>query len=130
MEMQNITTEDWERCVPMVADAIPALGGTHELPDIIRELLAGRLTLWAGQECFILTEINEYPQMRELNVFLAGGNLKEIASFDGKMTEYARYRGCRRITTTARKGFMKKDVWTGKGWKMPSVILQKELHDG
>jgi hypothetical protein len=127
---RTVNTADWFRVVPMIEKAIPALKGTHGLKDVTDSLVTGKLALWAGQECFILTEIFVYPKMRELNVFLVGGDLDEIRSYDDRLTAFAKVNGCSRITSTARTGFKRNDIWKQHGWKMDSVILTKDICDG
>jgi hypothetical protein len=54
----------------------------------------------------------------------------EIRSFDDNLTALAKEQGCRRITSMARPGFQRKDVWKQHGWKMDSVVLTKEVSHG
>jgi hypothetical protein len=124
------TKEEMERAMPMILDALPQLGGTHDFTDIIQLIMNGSLTLWVAPWSFVLTEIVEYPRLKELNLFLAGGNLEELCAFDEVITDYAKAMGCARIEAHARKGFSRKREMRAIGFYSRQVLIHKDLHHG
>jgi len=124
------TKEEMQQAMPMILDAIPQLAGTHDFTDIIQLIMSGALTLWVSPGSFVLTEVVEYPRLKELNMFLAGGNLDELCEFDEPITEYAKAMGCARIEAHARKGFSRRREMRAIGFHSRQVLIHKELHHG
>ena len=106
------TKEEMERALPMIVDAMDVLGGTHELPDLIQ---------------LIMTEVVEYPRLKELNMFLVGGNLEELLEYDDPVTEYAIGQGCARIEGHARPGFGRNRTMRAIGFVPRQTVVSKEI---
>lgn len=83
--------------------------GTHTEDDIVFMIIGGRLKLWVGKTCAAVTEFQEYPRLKVLNVFLCGGEknaaISEAVDFFPALLEFARMNGCKRISCTGRKGW-------------------------
>ena len=116
---------DWERCRPWIAAALPYAGGTHAIEDVEDELVRGRLALLAGQRSAMLCEVRNYPRLRALHIFLAGGDLAELKSFNPMMDDAARTLGCSRISIAGRPGWERalRDLGYQKNW----TVLSKEI---
>tara|TARA_R110000751_G_scaffold13143_8_gene44469 strand:- start:1756 stop:2154 length:399 start_codon:yes stop_codon:yes gene_type:complete len=121
------TKEEMERALPMIVDAMDVLGGTHELPDLIQLIMNGDLTLWISKKSFMLTEVVEYPRLKELNMFLVGGNLEELLEYDDPVTEYAIGQGCARIEGHARPGFGRNRTMRAIGFVPRQTVVSKEI---
>jgi hypothetical protein len=125
-----LTEKMWLNVLPLLQDAIDKMGGTHDLADIVRDLLDGKLQVWAGEQSFVLTEINQYPKARELLVVLMGGDMDEIMTLEPVITAFADEKGCDWVSAFGRMGFQRKSVWSDAGWKPHRVEYRKELNHG
>lgn len=99
------TADEFERCRGWLEAALDYAEGTHTIADIERMVGEGRLTLIPGQNCALVVEIIECPQKRALHIFLAGGDLAEIRTFDPLMVELAKAHNCQLVTIAGRKGW-------------------------
>ena len=118
---------DWERCRPWIEAALPYAGGTHAIEDIEAELRRGQLALLAGHTSAMLCEIRNYPRLRALHMFLAGGDLMELRSFNTMMDNAARSMGCSRISIAGRHGWEK--ALSDLGYRKRWTVLSKEIEN-
>jgi len=120
-----MTQSDWERCRPWIEAALPYAGGTHTIEDIEAEIGRGQLALMAGRESAMLCEIRNYPRLRALHIFLAGGDLKELRSFNAMMDNAARVMECSRISIGGRHGWER--ALSDLGYRKRWTVLSKEI---
>ena len=122
-----MSQSDWERCRPWIEAALPYAGGTHTIEDIEAEMRRGQLAMIAGQRSAVLCEIRNYPRLRALHIFLAGGDLMELKSFNPMMDNAARSMGCSRISIAGRHGWERalSDLGYAKRW----TVLSKEIEN-
>jgi hypothetical protein len=84
-------------------------GNTHTVSDVIDGINRGRFQFWGDDECCVVTEIIQYPQKRELNLFLAAGDLALLLEkYLPQVKEFARQNGCHALVSVSRKGFLKR----------------------
>jgi hypothetical protein len=117
---------EWDRCRPYIEAALTYAGGTHELSDIEAGIQSGRFGLYPLANAALIAEIIEYPRLRALHIFLAGGDLEELKFFtDRVLPNVAREFGCSRITIAGRKGFARvlRDIGFQERW----TVLSKEV---
>ena len=95
----------WDRCRPWIEAALEYSGGTHTIDDIRKAIEARRMILLAGARSALVCEVVEYPRLRALNIFLAGGELNDVRSFDEHLVALARTLDCQRITISGRHGW-------------------------
>jgi hypothetical protein len=103
-------------------------GNTHDMGDVAQAIECGEAKLWATEKALILTEVDEYPQRRVANVWLASGDLTEILQMAPAIYDWAREQGCDTITLLGRKGWAKALV--ADGWsKSKMVLMEKKLYE-
>ncbi len=117
------TMERWYRAQPMLVGAIKLLGGTHTEEDVVAMLLAGRAGLWLGQECAAITEITQWPQFKEVNVFIAGGKMEGLQALKLPLENHARHHGCKRVVIRGRKGWER----IHPDYKFIGIIIGKDV---
>ncbi|AUQ64432.1 hypothetical protein PhaeoP51_03501 [Phaeobacter inhibens] len=100
--------------------------GTHTFEDIAAGVLSGRYLLWPRERCFAVLELIQYPRGAELNVFLAGGDLRQIQSSQQQLFEIAKSHGAQAVTMTGRRGWVR----ALPGWTEQHVVLRKDLTHG
>lgn len=99
--------EEWIRVRSFLLPAIELLGGTHNETDVLAMVLAGQLKLWTSPNAAALTQINQYPRLRETSVFAAGGNKEELIAMESDWVLYAADNKCNRLRIEGRKGWEK-----------------------
>jgi hypothetical protein len=118
---------EFDRCKPWIAAALEYAGGTHDIEHIREAVLRGDLQLWAGNGSAIVTEIENYPRMRVLNFFLAGGNLEELELMTPGIEQWAKEKwGCSAAKLAGRQGWQRTFL-RDRGYKPHYVVMTREL---
>lgn len=87
--------------------------------DLLRCVLDRDMQLWLVTsnnqlETVVLTEIINYPRVRECNVFMVSGNMTTLEQWREvveKVVEWAAESGCHYVSSMARRGSMKAMGW-------------------
>lgn len=95
------------RCRQWVEAALEYSGGTHSFEDIAAGVLSGRFQLWPAAKSVVVTEIVVYPKLKDLHIFLAGGDLEELKGMQPSVEAWGAQLGCSRVTLTGRKGWVR-----------------------
>lgn len=112
----------WERCKPWLEAALEYGMGCMAIADVQERVNDGRMQFWPGANAAAVTEVQEFPRVKFLNVFLAGGDLEEIKAMVPSFQSWGRYMGCTKLTATGREGWAR--ALKSQGWaKMPLVCL-------
>lgn len=128
--IKTLTADTWCRLRSHVHAGLDRLGGTHNEGDILHLLEQGRLTMWAGDDSFVFTEVNAYPRAREIRIFLAGGDWAEIQEMEPRICGYGKLYDCRHAVTLGRPGFERRGDWKDHGYKLVGSVYRKDLTDG
>jgi hypothetical protein len=111
---------------PFLQKALDLAGNTHSLEDIRREIDAGQLKFFAGINSAIVAGVEQYPQHRVLQFYLAGGNLAELEQIYPLVEAWGREQGCTLASTAGRPGW-ERTFLKREGWKPRTVLMTKEL---
>ena len=115
--MQTSLQNEWDRCSKWLQDALDAAGNLATLDQVKSLVDEGKARFWPGKECAFVTEIVQYPNKRALNIWLAGGDLQEMLSFEPMVRAYAKDKGCDLLVIQGRPGwqkvFKKTPKWIG-----------------
>lgn len=115
--------EEWRRCGPWLAAALEHARGSHTLDDVRAMVETGQARFWAGGRAAMVTEIHDYPRLRALHFWLAGGDLAELRDVLRPMAEnWAKARGCTRATIAGRRGWAR-----ALGYQEIATLCAKEL---
>lgn len=98
----EVVERNWKRALPYIEAALVHAHGSHTPDDILAGISAGKLQLWIGERCAAVSEIQNYPRKRALNMFLAGGDLEELKSLTPGIEAFARAQACSSVQATAR----------------------------
>ena len=104
-----------------------AANNVHTLDDIDLALETGKMQSHVMGDTWIITEVNEYPRKKAVNVIYVVGNLHDALAAESMIEEWANNIGADFITATGRSG------WWGfrsPGWKMLGTLYSKELENG
>lgn len=108
---------EWARCAPWLEAALAHAHGTHALSDV-REMVERReARFWAGRRAAMVTEVHEFPRMRVLHFWLAGGDLAELRDEMRPLAEaWGREQGCTRATISGRRGWARALGYAPLAW--------------
>jgi len=96
---------------------------THHWRDVIIGVTQGSMQLWRNKTSACVTEITDYPAMRVLHIFLAGGDIAGVVKLEPEVEAYARLMGCTRLQMFGRNGWQK----VARHWKTSNIILHREI---
>ena len=120
-----VTAEEWSRCSPWIEDALVYAQGTHELIDVLAEIDAGRATLWPFERSCLVSQIIDYPRLRQFSYWLAGGDLDDLLSKEAGIREWAASQGCTRMVVPGRMGWRR--VMAPFGFGLLCEIVFKDI---
>lgn len=92
---------------PRFESALARAGHTHDLSDVMQQVLARRAQYWgsADQRGAIVTELLRFPKLLAVNYWLAAGDLSSCLSLVPQIEAWARREGCTRAYGQGRPGF-------------------------
>lgn len=100
--------EQFDRTWPWLESAMQVYGKTHEKEHLWMEIYTGRAQLWPMPNAVNLTTVETHPTgLKEARAWLAGGDLKDIVTWEGPMCEWAKSIGCHRTSIVGRRGWLK-----------------------
>jgi hypothetical protein len=117
--------DELERCKPWIEAAISYGGGSHTFKDVVDGILTNKMQFWPSEKGCIVTEIIQYPQTRNLHIFLAGGDLEQILDYNDSLKEYASLQGCDAVTLAGRPGWKK--VLKDLGYEQQFIVLKQRI---
>ena len=118
--------EQLERLRHHVEAALEYSGGTHDFEDVVQMVEGHRLQLWPAKDSVVLTEIIDYPRLKNLHYFLAGGDLDELSRMRPLIESWGKSIGCTRVTLAGRRGWAKTFL-KDEGYSPQWSVLAKEL---
>lgn len=105
--------------------ALAYSNGTHDFESVRDAIIAGTMQLWPADKSAAVTEIAQYARKKVLNVFLAGGDLDEIARGIDTVASWGKAQGCDSMTIAGRKGWLK--VLDKHGFEPAFVVMERIL---
>ena len=97
-----------ENCTEWILAALEYSGGTHDFIHVVEGIKAGTMPLCPTLRGCIVSEIVVYPKVKQLNIFLGGGELDQIMAMHTDVIKWAKAQGCSALTMTGLAG-----------WKIP-----------
>jgi hypothetical protein len=89
-------------------------------------LLDGRAQFWQHDSGCAVTEINDHPRLREVNVWLTAGNLDDCLALQPAIQNWARAQGAQRIVGAGRMGWARVCV-ARMGARLSGVTVEWRL---
>lgn len=78
---------------PLIIKAIELMP-THSIEDIWHGIITQQFQLWPTEKSVLITELVQYPLLKNLRVFIVAGDKEEILSVEPYLVEYAKAQGC------------------------------------
>lgn len=118
--------EAWAKGAPLLDAALAHGGRTHGLDDVEALVRRGQAQFWTAPHSVVISLIEDDPRERRLLVWLAGGDLSELAERVLPQVErWARAQGCRRLLVVGRPGWER--ALRPKGFAPLARLIAKEL---
>ncbi len=114
---------DYAECIQKALDFG---GNVYTIEDVERLIAEGKAQFFPGKDSVIVTEVIEYPQTKNLHMFLAGGNLEELEEMLPAVIEWGREQGCNRASLSGRRGW-ERSFLRDQGWKPTLILMEKEI---
>lgn len=118
------TRNDLDRWRPQIEKALALAGGVLTFDHVAARVDAARYVLLANPESCMLLDVVDWPNAREVHIFLGCGTQAGLNLLVGPAEQFARMIGAKRITSHARKGFTKRLT---PGWRHTANIYAKEV---
>ncbi len=124
---QQQSKKDWElefeRLEPHIISALKHQD-RYNLIDIKEKIGQGLFHIWPGKDAFYISSFGEFPKYRILNLFLCGGNYKELEEMLKSIEQFAKQCECKYLYGGGRKGWLRKIKHLGFEQE---YIVKKEL---
>lgn len=114
---------EWDRCRPWIEAALPYTDDTHTIEDVEAALGRNEMALFPLQRSAFVCEVINYPRLKDLHIFLAGGDLEELKSAEPLLHKAATALGCSRISIAGRLGWAR----AVGGWNRKWLVLIKTI---
>jgi hypothetical protein len=101
--------EQFARCRPWIQAALDRCPiKSHTAEHVLETLERGEAQIWPSPNSCVVATISTYPTgLKTFNVWLGGGDLKELMVLCEQTQVYAKSIGCDLATITGRKGWLK-----------------------
>ena len=121
----------WPVAAPLLARGLKhGAGYRWTLPALRRSIAENRRYLWLtwpGADCAVITQIEEYPAAKVLQILWVCGRLpRSWRSILGTLERWAEAKGCSEVETGGRFGWERQLAEEGYA-AVPWTVLRKEL---
>lgn len=113
----------FDRLRPHVEAALSE--GFYTVDDVIKALAENRAQFWPGKDSVIITEIQDYPNEKVIQVWVAGGDMAEIIAMAPGIESWGRLNGCSSVLVEGRQGWNR--VLKDHGYSPFSYMTRKVL---
>ena len=111
----------------MLVEALNHSGGSHTFQNIVDAVQNEVMQFWPMEKSCLVTEVINYPNIKCLHIFLAGGDLEEIKSIDSTLEFLCQEIGADYISLSGRRGWIK--ALADIGYELSHVTLAKKVKD-
>ena len=108
-----------------IKEALQFSDGGLTYDDVVNGIVQGRLGWWPLANSFMVTQVYNTPQKKFFNIYLAGGDLVELLTFEKSLVSVAKAAGCNTMIMGGRRGWER--VLPQNGYSRASVVMHKEL---
>jgi hypothetical protein len=112
-----------------MARALDRMGGLYTLNDILTAIAEGRMQTFVVGNSWAITQVNQYPRARTLQLVAMVGDLKDVDGLHAKILAYADEANCSLLSTYGRLGWLREGSYRRFGWRLKtkSYLFHKEM---
>jgi hypothetical protein len=105
------------------------MGGTYLLSDILTAISEGRMQSFCSGNSWAITQIQDFPRARQLQLIAMVGDLADIDGLHSKILAYADEVNAGLLSTYGRLGWLREGSYARLGWRLKSrnQLYVKEL---
>lgn len=111
----------------MLIEALEHSGGSHTFQNIVDSVQNEVMQFWPMEKSCLVTEVINYPRLKTLHIFLAGGDLEEIKSINNTLEFLCQEIGADYISLSGRRGWIK--ALADIGYELSHVTLAKKVKE-
>ena len=111
----------------MLVEALEHSGGSHTFQNIVDSVQQEVMQFWPMEKSCLVTEVINYPNLKTLHIFLAGGDLQEIKSINNTLEFLCQEIGADYISLSGRRGWIK--ALADIGYELSHVTLAKKVKE-
>jgi hypothetical protein len=100
-------------------------GNTHTVNDVLDAVARGDAQMIGDAKGLLVTELQHYPQMAAIRIWLASGELRACLDLLPQVERFAREVGARRLDVVGRMGWAR--ALATRGWAAKGLWLSKEI---
>lgn len=106
---------------------LAAFGGLFTFSDIIERINDGRMQSFTRNNTLIVTQINEYPRRKVVEIVLLVGDVEDALEMEHDVQEWALNAGATLLMAAGRFGW---EPLMTDGWKAVSANYVKDIGHG
>lgn len=110
-----------------LARVLDAMGGLYLLDDILTAIGKGDMQSHVVNNSWAVTQVQDYPRARKLNILAVVGDLPDIEALEGKVLDYADEVNAGLISAYGRRGWLPHAEALGWKLKTKSWLYHKEM---
>ncbi len=114
----------WNRTKHLLQPALDMEDGLYTLEDVLEEVKKGGLQFWPGENSAVITQVIHHPRHKQIEFWLAGGDLKELKQMAAFIEGWARQEGITHAKIIGRRGWAKA---LGGDWVESHTVSVKRL---
>lgn len=126
--IQNIIDNRFNKWRDIMAKVLSDNGWYMTVDDVYKDCMECRRLLFENGEAFVVVNVIENPNDTRLFILLAGGSMAGLDKLDPIVYKFGQSIGATKCGMIGRKGFMRR--LKNRGWKAPSVYMEKEIYSG
>lgn len=101
-----------------LARVLDRMGGLYNLNDILTAIGEGRMQSFVENNTWAITQVNQYPRARTLQLVGLVGDLEDVDALHGKILDYADEANAGLLSTYGRMGWLREGSYARLGWKL------------
>jgi hypothetical protein len=110
-----------------MARVLDRMGGLYTLNDILTAISEGRMQSFAENNSWAITQVNQFPRARTLQIVAMVGDLADGEALHGKVLSYAEDVNAGLVSTYGRMGWIPQALAHGWRLKAKNYLYHKEL---
>jgi hypothetical protein len=110
-----MTAQPYHRKMERVLDR---MGGLYTLNDILTAIGEGRMQSFVENNSWAITQVNNYPRARALQLVAMVGHLEDVDALHAKILDYAAEVNAGLLSTYGRLGWIREGSYRRLGWRL------------
>jgi hypothetical protein len=101
-----------------LARVLDRMGGLYTLNDILTAIGEGRMQSFVKNNSWAITQVNQYPRVRALQLVAMVGDLADVDALHAKILDYADEANAGLLSTYGRMGWLREGSFRRLGWRL------------